>query len=248
MSADGLLDTGNLLGANLFAYCGNNPVILSDTAGNLPFFAITAAFGAVVGAIVGGVAAAKRGGNVWKGIGVGAAAGALIGAGVGMAAGAALAGSVTATTSAVIKGGSTLITAIGSGGLSAGGTYIANNLSQAANKLIPPAQAAANKMQNVVTKGKAGEATANIVKNYSHIESLTGTASYRIPDGLDTSMKILSEVKNYAGTLSYTNQLKDFAMWSQTNGYQMHLYTNATLTGPLQNAVDRGIIQLFPLG
>lgn len=77
---------------------------------------------------------------------------------------------------------------------------------------------------------------------------MTGTASYRIPDGLDAGMRILSEVKNYSGTLSYTSQLKDFAMWSQVNGYQMHLYTNATLTGPLQQVVDSGIIQLFPLG
>lgn len=61
-------------------------------------------------------------------------------------------------------------------------------------------------------------------------------------------MKILSEVKNYSGTLSYTNQLKDFVMWSQAEGYQMHLYTNAKLTGPLQQVVDSGLIQLFPLG
>ena len=43
-------------------------------------------------------------------------------------------------------------------------------------------------------------------------------------------------------------QLKDFVMWSQANGYQMHLYTNATLSGPLQQAVDSGAIQLYPLG
>ena len=67
-------------------------------------------------------------------------------------------------------------------------------------------------------------------------------------DGLDTVTKILSEVKNYSGTLSYTNQLKDFVMWSQDNEYQMYLYTNATLTGPLQQVVDRGIIQVLPLG
>ncbi len=77
---------------------------------------------------------------------------------------------------------------------------------------------------------------------------MTGTAAYRIPDGLDTVMKVLSEVKNYSGTLSYTSQLRDFVMWSQANGYQMNLYTNATLTGPLQQVVDSGIIQLFPLG
>ena len=248
ISADGLVDQSSVLGYNLFAYCRNNPVNMTDTTGNLPFFAITAAIGAVVGAVVGGVVAAKNGGNVWAGVGIGAAAGALIGTGAGMAAGAALAGSITATTGAVMAGGSTLVATVGAGGLGAGATYIANNLSQAANNLAPAAQTAASKMQEVATKGKAGEALSGLAKNTSHIPSLTGTASYRIPDGLDAGMRILSEVKNYSGTLSYTNQLKDFVMWSQANGYQMHLYTNATLTGPLQQVVDSGIIQLFPLG
>lgn len=44
-----------------------------------------------------------------------------------------------------------------------------------------------------------------------------------------------------------SNQSRDFVMWSQDNGYPMHLYTNATLTGPLQQVVDSGMIQLFPL-
>ena len=248
INADALVDQSSVLGYNLFAYCRNNPVNMTDTTGNLPFFAITAAIGAVVGAVVGGVVAAKNGGNVWAGVGIGAAAGALIGTGAGMAAGAALAGSITATTGAVMAGGSTLVATVGTGGLGAGATYIANNLSQAANNLAPAAQTAASKMQEVATKGKAGEALSGLAKNTSHIPSLTGTASYRIPDGLDAGMRILSEVKNYSGTLSYTNQLKDFVMWSQANGYQMHLYTNATLTGPLQQVADSGIIQLFPLG
>ena len=82
-----------------------------------------------------------------------------------------------------------------------------------------------------------------LVKNYWI--NKTGTASYRIPDGLTNT--ILSEVKNYSGTLSYTNQLKDFVMYSQSKGLEMHLYTNAQLTGPLQNIVDSGLIQVFPL-
>ena len=248
INADALVDQSSVLGYNLFAYCRNNPINMTDTTGNLPFFAITAAICAVVGAVVGGVVAAKNGGNVWAGVGIGAAAGALIGTGAGMAAGAALAGGITATTAQVAFGASTLATTVATGGIGAGATYIANNLSQAANNLAPAAQTAASKMQEVATKGKAGEALSGLAKNTSHIPSLTGTASYRIPDGLDAGMRILSEVKNYSGILSYTNQLKDFVMWSQANGYQMHLYTNATLTGPLQQVVDSGIIQLFPLG
>ena len=248
INADSQLDTAISSGLNLFSYCENNPVNMVDTTGQLPFFLITAAIGAVVGAVIGGVVAAKNGGNVWSGIGIGAVAGALIGTGAGMAAGAALAGSITATTGAVMAGGSTLVATIGTGGLGAGATYIAKNLSQAANNLAGAAQTAADKMQEVAAKGKAGEALSGIAKNTTRIPSMTGTASYRIPDGLDDGMRILSEVKNYAGTLSYTNQLKDFVMWSQAKGFQMHLYTNATLTGPLQQIVDNGIIQLFSLG
>ena len=248
INADALVDQSSVLGYNLFAYCCNNPVNMADTTGNLPFFAITAVIGAVVGAVIGGVVAAKSGGNVWAGIGIGAAAGALIGTGAGMAAGAALAGSITATTGAVMAGGSTLVATVGSGGLGAGAAYIANNLSQAANNLAPAAQTAASKMHDVAAKGKAGEVLSGLTKNTSRISALPCTAHYRLPDGLDCSMKILSEVKNYSGTLSYTNQLKDFVMWSQAEGYQMHLYTNAKLSGPLQQVVDSGLIQLFPLG
>ena len=218
---------------------------MTDETGNLPFFAITAAIGAVVGAVIGGVVAAKNGGNVWACIGIGAAAGALIGTGVGMATGAALAGSITATTGAVVSGASTLVSTVTTGGLGAGATYIANNLKQAVSNFAPAAQTAANKMQQVVAKGKAGELSSGLLKNTKHIPSLTGTASYRIPDGLTNN--ILAEVKNYSGTLSYTNQLKDFVLYSQSNGLEMRLYTNAHLTSPLQQVVDSGLIQVFPL-
>ena len=249
INVDSQLNTAaGILGFNLFTYCNNNPTKFTDSDGRFPFFAITAAIGAVVGAVVGGVVAAKKGGNVWAGIGIGAAAGALIGAGLGAAAGAVLAGSITAATSSVIAGGGALVTAITTGGLGAGATYISNNLSRAAGSFSSTAQVAASRMKDVASKGKAGETLAGIVKNSTRIPSLTGTAAYRIPDQLDVGAKILGEVKNYAGTLSYTNQLKDFVMWCQENGYQMYLYTNAKLTGPLQQLVDSGVIQLFSLG
>ncbi|MCH5315799.1 MAG: hypothetical protein J1E81_07785 [Eubacterium sp.] len=63
--------------------------------------------------------AASNGGNVWAGIGIGAAAGALIGTGVGMATGAALAGSITATTEAVMASGSALVGTVSVGATSA---------------------------------------------------------------------------------------------------------------------------------
>ena len=245
INPDSLLNQESALGNNMFAYCLNNPMNMTDTEGNLPFLAVTAIIGAVVGAVAGGVVAAKSGGNVWVGIGIGAVAGALVGTGVGMAAGAALAGSITATTGAVMTGGSALLSTVATGGFGAGVSYISNNLSRSVNNATPAVQTAAEKMRAVAAKGKAGEMASGLVKNTQRIY-ITAT-KYRIPDGLDAANKILSEVKNYFGTLSYTAQLRDFVSWSQANGYQMHLYTNAHLTGPLQQAVDSGLIQIFPL-
>jgi len=135
LNADSLINQSSVIGNNMFAYCLNNPVNMADNTGHLPFFVITAAIGAVAGAIAGGVIAAKNGKNVWAGIGIGAAAGALIGTGAGMAAGAALAGSLTATTGMVTAGASSLVATISTGGLSAGLASVANNLSQATNNL-----------------------------------------------------------------------------------------------------------------
>ena len=137
INADAYASTGQgIIGNNMFAYSLNNPVIMSDPSGNLPFFAITAAIGAVVGAVAGGIIAAKNGGNIWAGIGIGAAAGALIGTGAGMAAGAALAGSITATAVDVAIGASTFATVASVGGTGAAVTYVANNLSQATNEIV----------------------------------------------------------------------------------------------------------------
>ena len=134
INSDGQLNSG-FFGNNMFAYCENNPVNMADNTGEIPFFVITAAVGAVIGAVAGGILAAQTGGNVWAGIGLGAAAGALIGTGAGMAAGAALAGSITATTGAVVAGGGTLVSTVATGGVGAGATYVANNLQQAGNEL-----------------------------------------------------------------------------------------------------------------
>ena len=129
LNADALVSTGQgPLGNNMFAYCNNNPISMTDTSGNLPFLAITAAVGAVAGAVAGGIVAAKNGGNVWAGIGIGAVAGGLAGAGLGAAAGVVLAGSATASTTAVVMGAATLNATVATGGLGAGAVYIANNI------------------------------------------------------------------------------------------------------------------------
>ena len=88
LNADSVVSgTGeSVQGYNLYAYCFNNPVNMSDLDGNWPFFVITAIVGAAIGAVVGGVVAAANGEDVWAGVGIGAAVGGLAGAGLGATA------------------------------------------------------------------------------------------------------------------------------------------------------------------
>ena len=218
--------------------------MLTDPDGTLPFLAITAAIGAVVGAVAGaaiGYAATGTVKGALVGAGVGAVGGALVGLGVGAGLGMISGAGALATASQVGAGLATLATVAGDK-IAAGVNKVSNAISSVGNKASP----AASKMADVAAKGKAGEVLSGIEKNTKHIVSLTQTAAYRIPDGLGNG--ILHEVKNYSGTLYYTNQLKDFVMYSQANNLQMYLHTNAKLCGDLQGLVDGGVIQLFPLG
>ena len=91
---------GGLFSHNTYAYGANTPVCTIDSDG-MAFMFLTAAIGAVAGAIVGGCVALANGDNVFAGIGIGAAAGALIGLGAGAAIATVLTGSAVATTGAV---------------------------------------------------------------------------------------------------------------------------------------------------
>jgi Restriction endonuclease fold toxin 7 len=93
--------------------------------------------------------------------------------------------------------------------------------------------------------GKAGEEAAGIVKNTERIASATKTAKYRIPDKLDHAARVIGEVKNVK-SLSYTNQLKDFAAYAEKNKYAFELWVRPTtkLSGPLQKQVEAGKITL----
>ena len=104
--------------------------------------------------------------------------------------------------------------------------------------------AAEDGMAGVRAAGTAGEDAAGIVKNADHIPSLSGTAAYRIPDELNSTT--LGEVKNVS-SLSYTNELRDFAAYAQQEGLTFNLYVrgSTSLSGPLQNAVDAGDINLI---
>ena len=54
ISADGVISGlgGSIQGYNMFSYCMNNPVNMSDSTGNWPFFAVTAVIGVAAGAVV----------------------------------------------------------------------------------------------------------------------------------------------------------------------------------------------------
>jgi hypothetical protein len=86
---------------------------------------------------------------------------------------------------------------------------------------------------------ETGEDLAGIVKNTDHIPSASGTASYRIPEELNSTT--LGEVKNVS-RLSYTNQLRDFAAYAKDNGLEFNLYVRGgtRVSGPLQAAIDSG--------
>ncbi len=94
--------------------------------------------------------------------------------------------------------------------------------------------------------GVAGERAVG-VSTKTRIPSLTGTASYRIPDIITSTT--LTEVKNVAHQ-SLTRQLKDFLLFSQQTGREFVLYTRSTTTfsAPLQNLINQGkvVVKTIP--
>ena len=120
------------------------------------------------------------------------------------------------------------------------GTSVASNTNVTINE--------DSSQNNARVLGHAGESEAPIIKNTSRIPSLTNTASYRVPDELSSSRKILSEVKNVASQ-SYTAQLKDYYLYAKQEGYDFNLYTRTStkLSGTLQNLINAGEIKHFLL-
>lgn len=93
------------------------------------------------------------------------------------------------------------------------------------------------------TLGRAGESAAGITKNTERIESLTGTAKFRIPDEL--SNKVLREVKNVEEQ-ALTHQIRDFLLHAEQQGLKFDLVVrkNTQVTRPLQELIDQGRINL----
>ncbi|MDY7080496.1 MAG: putative toxin [Chloroflexota bacterium] len=93
--------------------------------------------------------------------------------------------------------------------------------------------------------GRVGERAAGVAGPKARIRSVLDPTTYRVPDQLDDTAQILREVKNVA-RLSYTSQLRDYALWAQQEGYRFILVVRQTteLSGPLRGAVQRGEIIL----
>jgi hypothetical protein len=94
-----------------------------------------------------------------------------------------------------------------------------------------------------VRAGQVGEAAVRAATNIGPATRITVNGATRIPDGLTGT--VLSEVKN-VGSLSYTQQLRDFAAFARQSGRQFDLYVrpNTQLSRPLQDAVRAGEINL----
>jgi len=214
LNADSIVSTsGDLLGTNVFAYCGNNPVNRIDPDG-----------------------------HAWWHI--------LIGVVCVVAIVAIVVVSVV-TLQPELDLADGPLALLAEEDFAAAAEEAAPVVEETGQNIVksPAVQQGLGKLADVAAKGKAGEAMSGLEKNTTRIPALVSNAAYRIPDGLDIEQNILSEVKNYSGTLSYTRQLQDFVAFTQANsGWQMHLYTNANLSGSLQALVNGGTIKLFPLG
>ena len=105
------------------------------------------------------------------------------------------------------------------------------------------ARAAVGGLAGARALGAAGEAASGLIKITQRIPSATGTAAFRVPDGL--SATTLSEVKNVS-RLSLTNQLRDFSAFASENrlGFDLYVRSNTQLTGPLKQFIRNNNIDV----
>ncbi|HEY0015357.1 MAG TPA: RHS repeat-associated core domain-containing protein [Longimicrobium sp.] len=135
--------------------------------------------------------------------------------------------------------------AVGIGAATAGlGRYI--SVRYGTHTTSPAARQLARNRQ----AGIQGELKSGLIKNTQRIPSANPPPTYRIPDGL--SQTTISEVKNVA-KLSYSKQLRDYAEFARKTGRTFELYVrpgaNGTkLSGPLQDAVRKGVVTLKFIG
>ena len=233
MNVDAYISTGTgLLGYNMYAYCGNSPVIRIDSGGRMwqlvpalhPRNHATAIMGNLgCSGIVSGSIQTKFTSSYYD----------------SSAYNTYTIRSYTAHYDASLGGyySSGVGSSCGNIGQSSGAVTVTDSMATQPSK---------KPMKDVVKKGKAGEDAVPGIQNHERIPSITG-AAYRIPDRLNLAAGTMGEIKNYTGTLSYTAQLRDFVAYAQDKGLTFYLYTNATLSGPLQKLVDEKIIVHCPI-
>ena len=130
---------GNVQSTNMFSYCFNNPVNMSDPSGNWPKWATKLVAAVAVVAVVAAVAAvtvATAGaGTAIAAVAVGAAKGAAIGFAVGAASGAAIGYATTGTLEGTLNGMADGALSGSISGAITGGVNGYSNYSSAANFL-----------------------------------------------------------------------------------------------------------------
>ena len=199
---------------NSYSYARNNPIMYTDSTGRF----IDVPFISNSPWVQQGASALYDQNAVWQtAMDNPIAAGAVVGVGAGVAAYGAAAG-LTAASVQYLGGA---------------GTACIAGCQKTAQTLQSTPQAL----------GKIGEQLSGLTKNTERIPSVTNTANYRIPDGLNHVTKTLSEVKN-VNYQSFTNQLKDSLFHAQSTGYKFELITrpSTAISGPLQGAINSGSI------
>jgi len=104
-------------------------------------------------------------------------------------------------------------------------------------------QAARGGGAGVVRVGQAGEAAVRAAADIGEKVPIEIAGRVRIPDGITST--VLTEVKNVQ-SLSYTQQLRDFASYARENGLRFDLWVRPStqLSGPLAEEVANGVINL----
>ena len=105
------------------------------------------------------------------------------------------------------------------------------------------------RMRWVRAAGRLGEDIVQLANSIGKKRAFTINGRRRIPDGINDELRTLSEIKNVQ-SLSFTQQLRDYLDHARNIGYQFKLYVrpNTTLSGPLQDAINRGDIILCTIG
>lgn len=95
----------------------------------------------------------------------------------------------------------------------------------------------------VVRAGQMGEAAVRSTVDIGQKVAIQVAGRVRIPDGLLN--KVMTEIKN-VGSLSYTQQLRDFVNYASQHGLRFDLWvrSNSQLSGPLVQEVANGVINL----